>query len=577
MIRKQLLCVALALLGLVSGGVVVPAAEDVLTVVPKDALGFVVATDIGPTHGKALELAKTLQLPARITKAMEKQLNRPLQGVDEHGSVAIAAIVDRQTPGAPVAVAFVPVTDYLALIKQLGADDAEAEIAEVVVANNESLIAKKGGYAVLTRRGNRQILEQVLAATGSVAADMAPLKEQMAACDIYAVATPGGIKMAQQGILFGLAAGKAKIAEEGGPQAEMALRGIKIYEELFKAMDKEVTHCAVGVQFQEDGGLHIVSRTLLAPGGTIAKLAKTVEEPTGDLLAGLPRKPFMFAGGGLYPESWAKELTGLALDFMTIYFGADSLTDKQETDLTKLMARSVKGMRSMAMLMGVGGPDESLYSSMLVSIEVKDSRRYLANYTRLVRKMSKIGKEADIPFFSYDVKRMEIEGAKGLKLSIDIGSMMGDFGDPKAQKAIESMIGTSGNLDVYLAAADSDTVVAAYVSKQRLAEALKMAKDADSQLSRDPSIVKAAAALPSGAQWIAFWSPQGTVEFVANMITKIKPEVGAKIPEFPQTTPVAFAERLSPEAVDIDVVVPADVLKAIPEFIKSVKAKNAAP
>jgi len=562
---------------LVSSSAAVPAAEDVLTVVPDDALGFVVVNSIGQTQGKIVELAETLQLPAHFTKVLKNLRSRAPQGIDKHGAVAIAAVVDRQTPGAPTAVAFVPTTDYLALIKQLEADGAEADIAEVVVANKKALVAKKGGYAVLTGHGNRGILEQVLASTGSVAADTAPLKDLSATCDIYAVATPGGIRMAQQGLLMGLAAGKAKIAEEGGPQAEMALRGIGIYEELFKAMDKEITHFAVGVQFQEDGGLHIVSRTLLAEGGTIAKLAKTIGPPPGDLLGGLPREPFMFAGGGLYPESWAKELMGFSVNLMKIYLGADSLTDEQAEKLAKLTARSIKGIRSMAMLMGVGGPDESLYSSMLVSIEVDDSKRYLANYQRVVREISKIGKEANVPFLSYEVEKTEIEDANGLKLSMDLGAMLGDYEDPNAKKAIESMIGTSGKLDVYLAAADSDTIVVSYVSKERLAEALAAARNAESQLSRDPSIIKAAAELPSEAQWIAYWSPQGTVEFVASMIAKIKPEARTKIPEFPQTAPIAFAERLSPKAVDIDVVVPVDVFKAIPEFIKNVKAKNKTP
>ncbi len=577
MIRRQFLCVALALFGLVFSSAAAPAAEDVLTVIPDDALGFVVVNKIGPMHGKVMKMSKTLQLPAKITETLKSLRKQAPQALDKRGSVAVAAVVDSQTPGAPVAVGFVPTTDYQALMKQLNAADSDAKIAEVMIGNKKTLVAQKGAFAVLTRQGNEQILEQVLASTDSAAAAAARLKGQLAGCDIYAVAMPGGIKMAQQGLLVGLAAGKAKMAQEGGPQAEMALRGIGIYEELFKAMDKEITHTSVGLQIQKDGGLRIVSRTLLAPDGTIAKLAKTVGPPAENPLGGLPREPFMFAGGGLYPGSWAKELAGFSIKFMEIYMGADGLTDEHAKKFAELSAQSLKGMRSMSMLMGVSGPDESLYSNMLVTIEVDDSKKYLANYERVVREMGKIGKEANVPFLSFDVEKTEVEGTSALKMAMDLSAMLGGQQDPNAKKAIEAMLGTSGKLDVYLAAADSDTVVVAYVSEQRLVEALEVAKNPDRQLSADPSIAKAAAELPSDAQWIAFWSPRGTFEFAANMIGKIAPEAQGKIPAFPKTSPVAFAERLSTEGVDIEIQVPADLIKAISEFIGTVKAKQQAP
>lgn len=227
--------------------------------------------------------------------------------------------------------------------------------------------------------------------------------------------------------------------------------------------------------------------------------------------------------------------------------------------------------------MGTSGPDDSLYSNMVVTIDVDDSKKYLANYERIVQKMGEIGKKAKAPFFSFDVEQTEIKGTNGLKMSMDLSGMLGDQQDPNAKKAIEAMLGTSDKLDVYFAPADSRTVVVAYVSKQRLVDALEVAKNPDRQLSGDPAIVKATAALPSGAQWIGFWSPRGTVEFVTDMIGKFAPEAQNKIPEFPQTSPVAFAKRLSEEAVDFEMLVPADLVKAIPEFVARVKAKQQSP
>jgi hypothetical protein len=137
------------------------------------------------------------------------------------------------------------------------------------------------------------------------------------------------------------------------------------------------------------------------------------------------------------------------------------------------------------------------------------------------------------------------------------------------------MFGTPGSLDIYLAAADNNTVVAAYIKKEQLVAAMEVVGKPDSQLRRDPKIVQAASVLPSDAHWIGFWSPQGTIQFVASMIATLEPQAEVKIPEFPATAPIAFAKQLAPGRVDVHVVVPAEVVKAAPVFVKQARKANA--
>lgn len=574
MVRQRLMCTVLALCVCVSGSVAVNAA-DVSKVIPDNALGFVVVNQIGETQGKIAKLADTLQLPEQIKAAITRVPVGTLKGLDKGGSLAVAAIVDSETPGAPIAVSFVPVTDYQAAIAQINPEDASAKITKVTLGHKACVVGKKGAYAVLTVEGDKEILQQVLESTSSVASNTKRLRKWSAGKDAYAVATPGGIKMAQQAILGGLAMGKAQIARAGGDQAEMSLRGIELYEELFKAVDKEISHCAVGVQINENGDVHILGRSLLVPDGTLAKLSKTAGEAPADAMAGLPQGPFVFAGGGPYPASWVKELTGMYTNMMKMYMGMGDIPADQADRFAKLIAESIKGLRSMGMMMGTVDPGESMYSNMIATMQTDDAPKYMATYGRVVREMGEVFKNADNPLMKMEAEEIEIDGIKVLKVTMDMSFMFGQQEmPPEAEKMIEAMIGEGGKLDMYAAAADDDTVILTYVSKDRLVQTLKAFKAGRAQLCEDPNVAKTAGMLLAGAQWTGFWSPEGTLKLASAVIATVAPGAPIEIPKFPSPAPIGFAVKMSPGVVETDMVIPADVLEAIPEFVKAIKAMD---
>jgi len=574
MLKQRIMCAVLALCVCVSGSVTASAA-DVTKVIPDNALGFVVVNRIGETQGKIAKLADSLQLPKPAKAAIASVNIAVQQGLDKEGNLAIAAIVDSETPRAPVAVWFVPTTDYKATIKRLQAEDADAKIAKVTIGNKTCVVGKKGAYAVLAGEGDAAVLEQVLASTTSVAANTKALKKWASDKDAYAVATPGGIKMAQQAILAGLAMGKATIAEQAGDQAEMTLRGIEIYEELFKAMDKEVSHCAIGLQINEEGDVHILGRSLLAPNGTLAKLSKTAGPPPADSLAGLPQGSFVFAGGGPWPATWAKELTGFYVNMMKMYMGLASIPEDQAEQFAELVAESIKGLRSMGFLMGPVEPGESMYSNMIAVMETDDAKKYLATYGRVMREMGELFKKADKPLMGFEAADIEIDGIKALKITMDMSVMFGGEEMPaEVEKMMEKMMGPGGKLDMYAAPANDTTVILTYVSKERLVQTLKAVQEGAAQFSEDPNVAKTAKMLLPGSQWIGFWSPEGTLEFAATMIATMAPNAPIDIPEFPSSVPLGFAVKMSPGVVDTDMVIPADVLGAIPEFVEAIKAMD---
>ena len=138
-----------------------------------------------------------------------------------------------------------------------------------------------------------------------------------------------------------------------GDQGKAVVAGLEIYESLFQSLDKEATHCGTGVRLMKDG-VHVVSRTLLAEGGVALQAAKEIGPTSGNLLAGLPQGPFVMAGGGIIPEAWMKRLMTVSARMMKMYPGGGDLTDEQVGKLAELSAKSLKGLHSMAMVLGAG-------------------------------------------------------------------------------------------------------------------------------------------------------------------------------------------------------------------------------
>ncbi|MCU0872017.1 MAG: hypothetical protein MUE50_06695 [Pirellulaceae bacterium] len=557
----------------------VASADDVLKLVPDNALGVVVVNRVGSTNEKLKSLALRLKVPpfdflstAKLTLGLQEAL-------DEKGSVALAAVPNSPN-GVPVMVSFVPTGDYAALLKQLQAEAGADGIAKLSVGDRRFVAAQKGGYAVVAEEANQPTLQAVIAATKSIADASGALDAWRAETDAYAVATPTGVKFAQQQIQFGLELAKTQMANQG-EQGKAALAGLSMYDALVAAMDKEISHCAVGLRMADDGGIHVVSRTLPVEGGSLAKIASQAKPAKVSPLAGLPQTPYFVAGGGVFTAGSMKSWMELSFGMMRSYPGGDKLTDEQIKKLSEISLKSMRGMRSMALLMGVGEGDEPLYGRMLLVIKTKDAKAYLDNYEAAMAEMMKIFKDADSPLFSFESERMEIDGLPVFKLTMNMEPfLMGQGQGPEAKKMLELMLGSGGKMDIYMAAADQQTVVGAYVSPKQLTPAVKAIQEGKPLLTDEAGVAQTAAMLPPGAQWVGLLSPRGAAAFVGRMVKAIVPP-GAQgvptIPEFPETPPIGFGVQLSPSGLDTDLAIPAAVLEAISQTVRKAIAERGKP
>ncbi len=552
-------------------------AEDILTVVPDNALGVVVINRIAQTNDKVRGLALRLKVPPFDVLSTAKLTLGVQRGVDEKGSVAVAA-VPSASDGAPVLVAFVAMNDPEALAEQTRAEVDADGTATVTLAGRKVVGAAKGNFAVLVEAANKTTLEAVLAATKSIAEASPGLTAWRAENEIYAVATPAGVKFAKQQIASGLQGAKAQLAD-AGEQGAAAIAGLSVYDDLVAAMDKEIDHAAIGLRLTDNGDLHVVTRTLPVPGGVLDGLTAKAKPSKGRLLAELPQQPYVFAGGVTLNPALTKAVVDWSSNVMRKLPGWDKLNDQQAKKLSRISLQSTQGLRAMSLVLGVPAAGDPLYSRMLMVAKTKDAAAYLDAYESGMAEMAKMSKHVKALFPSVKPERIELEGLSALKIPMNMSSFLEPAYRVDAEKITRALFGEGSDAAMYLIAIDQTTVLVGYASSASVVATAKAIREHKPSLVEDAAVAQTLAMLPSDAQWVGLISPRGGVSFASRLVATFSPEAAAEaqIPELPETPPVGLGALVSPSACDTYFVVPAAVLEAASAAIQKAALERGTP
>jgi hypothetical protein len=134
---------------------------------------------------------------------------------------------------------------------------------------------------------------------------------------------------------------------------------------------------------------------------------------------------------------------------------------------------------------------------------------------------------------------------------------------------LEMMYGPGGKIVAWAVPCNEHTVVFGYGSKEYLRETITAVKDGKAGLADDEGVAKSAALLPRRAAWRFYVSPQGVFSLFKRVIVAAAPP-GANlgvIPEFGQTPPVAMGLVTGENEVELQTIVPAEVLKEVGRLI----------
>jgi hypothetical protein len=546
----------------------------VMNLIPDDALGFVVATDVLETKKEGETVLKKLRVPmddddyAEFNAFLEK-----LEGWDSKAAHAVIMLPGKDDGDDSEGVFLVPVTDYKKFAASMGADpEAKGPTKYEIEDGPDGLIAEKANYAVLGGVGDIEAIQRVLDSKKSIGASCDVVKPYLKDHKTALVIAPAGVKKLLDSAIDGLKTLRDSIPADG-PQGESIKQAFEIYDKLFVALREEATHIAVAGAFNEKVGADYSVRFYFKPDGKLAALSKDIESLPPDAFAGLPADAYIFAGAGVMPESIGDALSGFMLTALKAMPKGSELDPENAKQAVESMQRLMKNIKRTSMTVNFAG--ETFLSGIAAIYTTKDSAEFLKEYEKSMKMMEGLAKKnKDLP--SYSVEKKTIDGLEVLVLVTDLKPMfeqMEKAGGDGAKKMYQAMFGGE-KMNAYLTAVDMENVAVTYDLKA-LKELVATIKAGKSGLGDNLDMKKTAALLLKQPHAIGFMDVGGYIDLAKKIGSMMFGAGGGgglpfPIPPFPPSPPVGVAGKLTPQAVEFQLVVPMPLMENVRAYIDQV-------
>jgi hypothetical protein len=538
------------------------AAEDVLRLVPREALAFVVVQHLGDTDAKLQKLLQQAHAPIGNPLGIAKAMSGVSKGLDETRSAIFLALSAGEADGMPMAalVAVVPVTDYRQFLDQFHPDKPEEKIAEITVMGKTFLVAKRGHYAILTDTGHRAAVETMLDFKESIDADLADLRPWLAENELAAVAAPGVIKFVcdrQLAMVRHLKELAPRMSSER--DRTFLIEQQEYREKTATAVEDGIRMIAVGGHVDSGGNVVLTGRVQLSPDRAIDRALAGVKPSPTKVLTGLPGGPFLLAFGCALPGTMMQpyfESQRAWFHRVALFAG---LTDEQFNRWFELIYRPYQWYRGMAATMA---PGQGLLGEMVSLLRVDDADEFLANREKQIKELQKLREETKGVLISkMECERIRLGGTPALHIHIT-PTQSPRAPDGNATQNQDTLLPGNG-IDSYSAAVDRHRVVEA-TTEESLQRALKAAKKPAGGLAAMPEVVKTAAFLPAAAQAVVYVSPNWIIGIVNRQAPKVLPPgtPWKELPPLETAAPIGAAVKIMPHEVQATLVVPAAVFPA---------------
>ncbi len=552
------------------------AADNILQLVPDSAWGFVSVTSLADADAKSQALGDEMQLPIPKLLAGFKQVTGIQAGLDEKSPAALVFLPPPANAEIPARVLLLPVADYDSFRDGLNPKSKTGEVTEVTFAGKSAFVRHLGAYAALTDSENAKCLESLQLA-GEVPASLKRWSDWISKHDAVGVLLQPGIKSLSAKGQYLLNIMKMKLGQ-AGDQGKQIAAAFTMYEKLLQTAEKEISAYGVGLQLDKQNTLRASDRAELIPDGNWAKFIAQLPSAKENLLAGLPGEPYVAAGGAALSGAMIDSMMQLSFNLMKNMPQLYGLSEEQIEKMSKEAKPQFKGLHSMSMVLGVGKSDEPLYANMLGLMRVDNAQEFMDGYEKYFQKYNELIKDSKSPLLKkMDVEKCEFAGAHGLKVTMEIPKPQTGPMPPQYDKVMEAMFGPGGKMVFWIAPADEHTVVTGYVSKEPMEKLIADLKQKKPGLVENAELAKTAALLPPDAPFVAYLSPQGTIDLVKRMLADYLPpgmQDRLSIPDFPQTPPLGFAITSAPNELQATLVVPAEVLKAVGKYIQHIRGMS---
>lgn len=569
--RQSLIVFAL----LASAGSAVRAA-DVTAYIPADALGFVVVRDMASTNAKLQEMIRMFGAPLPAPLDFFKQQTGFDEGFDDSGDMAIVLLPPKDEFGTPGPLALIPVTDYAAFVGTFNGD-ASGEICPVTVADEDVLVAKAGDYALFMNPDYRDQMQRIVAAEPAALEPVAAFGDWFATNDGAVVLLPAGKQMLVSLATQELAKARQQMEQTfedlGQTQEVESLRAMmEMYGTMLRFVGDEVTSAALGVAIDEAGNVKFGIRAAAKADGAVAGIGEfpRSREP----LAGVPAGPFVFAGGGPFPQGLSDAMMGFSINIMKSmpsFYGLEDATDEDIQKLSDSFKKAMEGLQHMSFVLRPGTGDEPIYSNFYFLAQVDSAEQYFENYRASMEIWNEISAKAGGQRrFEYQVTDETIAGKPGILITMDLTAAMGAQAEPLAQQMMQKMFGEDGKMRAYVAQVDETRVLVSYSAKASVEKQVESLRQGQAPLADEAGVTTTAGLLPADAPVVTYVSPQGCVAWFGRMMNVMMGAFGGGpvIPEFPETPPVGIAFGLKGRLIETDIVLPTQMLQGLSKYIQ---------
>jgi hypothetical protein len=475
----------------------------------------------------------------------------------------------------PIALVYVPVVDYAQFLKGMNAQ-GDGDIVTVKIHNGtkEMIVGHKGSFAVLAKPEHREELKDALQGKSSGKKALAAVQPQVSQNDITGVLTSRGVKLLCGKARAGLAMAKnAPIP----PEAQFMMGWLDGMDTFLQSVETDVTHLVAGSRLDKTGNLDFNKAAIFAPGSSFAKAGANAPLLEGGHLAGLPNTPYMMAFSGPLSGTLMAEMMSLSMKVMTA-MAKDAPAEKL-SNLEKSGASLVKDLQSMSMVFGTGKDDAALFQNVYALMKVKDAAAYFKDYEVFMAEYTELMKNIKLPegfpSQAMKLKKTKVDGKPALEVTVDLAADQNQ--NDLTKKLMEAYFGPGGKMVATTVAADNNTLLVRYTPAKAFKGFLKAYSDKSTDLSHNKGIAKTMESLPTGAQWVFFISPRGTIAATSRMMaTMLPPGAGpAHPPEFPKTPPLGIGVKLSGTGLETRLTIPSAVLESVGPYIQQLKGGGA--
>jgi hypothetical protein len=570
---------AFPLVALAPGGNVPFLESDVLGAVPENAYGVILGGNVLESKATLEKVMRKLNIPfdagddyAKFTQFLES-----LRGWDSKSTHAWAFIPGDGADEVEFAV-FVPVTNYKDFAASLGAEnDAGGPTAFQVEDGPDGYMASKGGFAVLVEKSDEAVLTKVVASKKGVS-DVGPaVRAWVGKHQAAGLVLPAGMAKIFDKVIGGMEMLKKEMPAQA-KEAAMIAGMLDVYTDLIKAGRDEITMFAMGARLDETSGLDWAMQAMFRPDGKLAAASKDLAPLPTQPLRGLPEGDYFVAGAGVVPQNWMKSLMDFTLGFSSKLpknLGGYDLTPEEAKELSEATAKSMEGMKSFSMSMGLSG--KTFFDRLFGIIKVDDSAKFLANYEQSLKRVGEIAKKnPNSGYPGQTVERKKVGGHDTIVVTVDMSAMLKQLEEQQGGEATTKMFqqlffGGENKLIGYLTAADGQTVVMTYdeESLSALADDVKQGK---AGLADDAQIRAAVALLPPDSHWVGYVSVGGYMELMKKFMgialaANGGPNFFPPIPPFPDAPPIGFSAKVNPTSLEGHIVVPMGLAEAIRDYV----------